>query len=320
MINYCTLFDRNYLYKGLTLYSSLVKYGGDFKLWILCLDDLSFDTLTRMSLDRVELISLADFENDRLRAAKKERSLAEYSWTCTSNLCRYLLKNKDLAELTYLDADLFFFRDPTPLFEEIGNRSIAIVEHRFPAGQSGLEKKVGRFNVGFVYFKNNEVGRAAAFHWADQVLDWCFWRLEDGKYGDQMYLDEWPKLYGNHLCIVKSKLIGSAPWNIKEAPNDTPIFYHFHAFKILSQNRFIEAAGYFIPRIKRELFYRPYVRAIKDSIARVAQIDPTFRYGFTRLSAKDIFWYYVYNKILPERLIFWLTKIKRRLLRTADKT
>lgn len=313
MRHFCTLFDRNYLYKGLTLYFSLARHCPEFVLWILCLDDITHDLLSRMNLENVRLVSAAEFENTRLQKIKKERTVTEYSWTCTSNFCRFLLLEQDLPSLTYLDADLFFFQNPTPLFDEIADHSIAVVEHRFPAEQERLEKKVGRFNVGFVYFKNDEVGRKAANRWADQTLDWCFFRLEEGKYGDQMYLDEWPDLYGEHLCVVKTPLIGSAPWNIKEAPEATPVFYHFHSFKLLSPRMFVPAAGYFIPRAKRKLFYEPYQQAVIKTISYVTGYDRSFTYGFSRLSMKDWFWYLLYNKILPERLIFWLTKIKRMI-------
>ena len=44
---YCTYFDKNYLVKGLTLYRSLQRHGGSFTLWVLCLDEATFEAMLR---------------------------------------------------------------------------------------------------------------------------------------------------------------------------------------------------------------------------------------------------------------------------------
>ena len=45
-----------------------------------------------------------------------------------------------------LDADLFFFSDPAPLFEEMGASSVAIIPHRFPAANAPRFERYGIFN------------------------------------------------------------------------------------------------------------------------------------------------------------------------------
>ena len=42
--------------------------------------------------------------------------------------------------------------------------------------------------------------------WTNQCLEWCYYKLEDGKMGDQKFLDEWPKLYKSCHIIMKLEL------------------------------------------------------------------------------------------------------------------
>jgi len=63
---FCTYFDLNYLPRGLALYRSLLRTCPRFRLWILCMDDGCYDTLTRLHLPHVEVISLEEFERGEI--------------------------------------------------------------------------------------------------------------------------------------------------------------------------------------------------------------------------------------------------------------
>ena len=50
-LNFCTLFDSNYLLKGLSLYESLVKQcKSDFHLYVFLFDDKSYDIMKKLNL------------------------------------------------------------------------------------------------------------------------------------------------------------------------------------------------------------------------------------------------------------------------------
>jgi len=213
--NFCTLFDKNYFSKGLTLYYSLLKHCDSFNLWILCMDSFTYDTLREMNLKHVELIELKDFEDPELLIAKKNRKIVEYYFTCTPSLPLYILKkNKDLEMIAYLDADLFFYSSPEPIYREFGNNSIMIIPHRFLPSKKYQEKINGIYNVGMLVFRNNSEGIKCLQWWRNQCNECCCLDTQAGKVGDQKYLDEFPKLFKN-VHILKHKGAGLAQWNIR---------------------------------------------------------------------------------------------------------
>src|SRR5262249_17166500 len=123
--HYCTLFDRSYLLKGLALYRSMQQHCAAFELHVLCMDDFTCELLGSIELANIRCIRHADFADPELLAVKPDRSTAEYCWTCTPSLPLYILHhNPEIDIITYVDADLFFFGSPEPIFEEFGTASI----------------------------------------------------------------------------------------------------------------------------------------------------------------------------------------------------
>lgn len=285
---FCTYFDKHFLLKGLSLHSSLTKFNPNAKLWILAFDKYTEKILKQMKLKGVTVIPLKDFEDKELLKAKIIRNRVEYIWTCTPSLPLYIIKkNPSVKYVTYLDADLFFYSDAMAGVTEIKNGSMVAVPHRFPKGREHLAKDSGFFNVAFNVFKNDEIGLKCLKRWRNQCIEWCYWRLEDGKLGDQMYLDEWPKLYGDKL--IKSQNIGvdAAPWNISQYEvskkgnfvylNDTKLScYHFHQFQILGPDNFSRVLGYTLSKEVVKYIYEPYEEELKKQYKIVKKYDKGF--------------------------------------------
>lgn len=242
MYHFCTYFDRHFLPRGLALHNSLRKHCPAFTLWVLCLDAESHRLLTELALADVRAISLDELErgDHALLEAKKSRSRIEYYFTCTPSLALYVMeKSPEIELITYLDADLFFFADPLPLFNEMGNRSVAIIAHRFSPKLKD-RARFGIYNVGWVSFRRDKSGLACLRWWRDRCIEWCFDREEDGRYGDQKYLDDWPSRYSN-VAVLEHKGANLAPWNVDNyelgisksgqttVDGQPLIFFHFHA-------------------------------------------------------------------------------------------
>lgn len=291
MYYFCTYFDRNYLIKGLSLYRSLCRCcNNSFTLYILCMDDLSYDVLVDLKLKGIIPIRLEEFEDEQLIACKKNRTKVEYYWTCTPSLPLYILENfKDVELITYLDADIYFYSSLEPIFEEFGDRSILITPHRFIPELRHLEVN-GRYNVQFVSFRRDDNGMACLRWWRDRCLEWCYNRLEDEKIGDQKYLDVWPsKFSGVHE--LEHIGAGVAPWNFANYSIATNageifidsvplIFYHFHQFRVLEGKRYFYASQeYLLGKPIPRKIYALYKVEIESCYEEVRRSFPDFSFG-----------------------------------------
>jgi hypothetical protein len=271
---YCTYFDRNYLSRALALYISLKRCCGLFRLFAFCLDEVSHELLVKLNLPEVQPVPLAELErfDAPLSAVKTSRSRIEYFFTCTPSILLYVLNHHpDCRSIAYLDADLFFFSDPRPIYDEIGDHSIAIIPHRF--GRRLRQREVyGIYNVGFVYFRNDFNGRKCLEWWRERCIEWCYDRLEGDRFADQKYLDRWPELFGN-LRVISQPGANLAPWNLDRFAihrkqgrmmiEDSPlVFFHFHGLKQLNSYVYdLHLENYRLQssRLVRREIFKPYV-------------------------------------------------------------
>jgi hypothetical protein len=285
MEHFCTYFDINFLTRGLTLYRSLREYAGPFTLWVLCLDDRTMDHLEALQLPHLRPISIRTLEeaDPDLRAVKSERSRIEYYFTSSPCWPQYLIDRvPGLSRITYLDADLRFYSSPAPIFAEMEGKSILIVGHRFP-DRLRQREKFGIFNVGLVSFRADEQGRRCLRDWRTQCLDWCFDRLEDGKFADQKYLDDWPDRYSS-VHVLQHPGAGLAPWNWMNydirtdgsratVDGEPLIFYHFHGVRQLSRRWYDSGTTRYgsMPRHLVHWLYDPYVEELQSAAEQVEQ-------------------------------------------------
>ena len=289
MQNFCTLFNSCYLSRGLAMYNSLVRQGADFHLYIFAFDDACDALLRRLDLPDATIISLHEFETPELLGVKEGRTPGEYCWTCTSFTIWHCIHTFSLDHCTYLDADLLFFADPKVLTDEIGEKSVLITAHRY-SPQYDQSENSGIYCVQFVTFKNTEEGLAALAWWMNACLEWCYARFEDGKFGDQKYLDDWTERFtGVHVLAHQGG--GIAPWNAidyacenangqlyvqkADAERVPLVFYHFHDFRYCVDKSFrLTAEQYRLPERIVRLVYSTYIKALSSAESQILLIDP----------------------------------------------
>jgi hypothetical protein len=286
---YVTLFDSNYLTRGLTMYRSLSRHELDFHLWIICFDDLAYEILAKLNLEKVTLVSLTEFEDPKLLKIKPQRTCQEYCWTCTPSTLLYVLNTiPEVDRITYLDADLMFFSSPEDIFTEAGEASILLTEHRY-LPEHDQSNTCGIYNVQFMMFRRDKEGLRALNWWRDRCLEWCFARIEENKFGDQKYLDDWLERFDN-ICVVKNLGAGLAPWNAAQYKlsknenkiwvEDNPlIFYHFHALKLHHLEIAYLCASYPIEDKLKDWVYLPYLQELQQTYQEIRKTIPRFNNG-----------------------------------------
>lgn len=214
MLNFCTLYNSNYAAKGLAMYWSLRKVCPEFMLYVFAFDDTLAEALMKMALPNMMVVTLKEFEDEDLLRVKPTRTAGEYCWTCSSSTIYYCLTHYDIDHCTYIDADLYFYSNPQVLIDEMGNDDVLITSHRY-SPQYKSEEKAGKYCVQFMTFKNTARGMKVLEWWRKACLDWCYNRYEDGKFGDQKYLDDWPTRFeGVHELEHLGG--GVAPWNMQQ--------------------------------------------------------------------------------------------------------
>jgi len=292
---YCTYFDHRYLPKGLAMIRSLRRQDPDAQVWVLCLSVDAQTILREMREPGIHIIALRDFEAGDAGLAKAKadgRSTIEYYFTLTPSLILHVMNVAPAAEIvTYLDGDLWFLADPEPVYREMGEDSILIIPHGF-APEMKERERYGIYNVGWVSFRTDARGKDCARWWRDRTIEWCFDRVEDGRFADQGYLNQFSSRFeGVHVLAHPGANL--APWNIGtraisacdgvlRANQDQVLFFHFHELKRLPSGAYLASHGAYkapLTPVMRDCLYRPYLREIsaleREIAARLPSVDNT---------------------------------------------
>lgn len=274
---YCTLFDKNYLSRGLALYASLRRHHASAQVVILCLDQSTHKALSALALTAVTLVYLGDLEtyDPQLAAVRGARLPAEYYFTCKSALMRYILQHHGVTRLTYLDSDLLCFSNPLALFDAYPNATVMLTPHRFPEYLRDREK-YGLFNAGWVSTSADAEGRRFVDWWRDLCLEYCELKVSGENFADQRYLDRVTAAFPRAVALSHHG-VNVGPWNLAAAriegsgsgvrvDGDPLVFFHFHGVRRIAGKLYDSGLHEYRvdmrPRL-REAIYGPYLAALR---------------------------------------------------------
>ena len=341
MTNFCTLFDHNYLSRGLVMYESLKEHcSDDFTLYILATDDIAYKWFCENPQEKIKVSSLADIKEfyPVLSRLESERTRAEFNWTLSSFSIQFFLKKYNLQSVTYLDADLRFYADPNILFDELKESESAIITPHNYTPRYDQSATSGRYCVQFMYFKNNADGNKVLEWWRQQCEECCCGTPTDGKFGDQKYLDDWLSRFSGIVHEEKHIGCGIAPWNVQQFNieksdsgfmltnkitklKEKLVFYHFHGVR-----EFLAKNGTFVWKLNNyelsdfviENLYKPYTQTLEELATKLPKqnirdwVEPKKELTLQRLllkTAKQSVKYFI-KAFLPIRT---MKKIKEGL-------
>lgn len=273
----------------------------NYVLWILCVDDEVFDVLGRLDLPNVRRLRLSELETPDLLSVKQSRTISEYCWTLTPFAPRFVFEaDQCVQRVTYIDADLWFLKNPKLIFNEFdaSAKHVLITDHAY-SPEYDQSATSGQYCVQFMTFSRTG-GEPVRKWWEERCIEWCFARFEDGKFGDQKYLDDWPVRFGNVVHVLRDKELALAPWNASRFPYGNAVFYHFHRLRLISKDR-IEIGNYFLPHALRANVYQPYFADLRDALKQLERIGRSFlsqskSVGFARR---------FYGKLLRLKVWIW---------------
>ena len=262
---YVTIFDFGFIPQGLALHDSLLEHAGDFTLWVVAMDEPTTVFLNSLGLPSLRVLSLDEVETADLVEVKSTRSRREYCWTLTPFVFDFVFERApEVGRVTYVDADVFLRTDPGFFFRslEASGKSVQITEHAFSADIDSSAEH-GKFCVQFLTM-NRDGSEAVRSDWQGKCLEWCFGRVEEGKFGDQKYLDEWPRDFSESVHIFGDRGRFLGPWNASRFPFSESAVYHFHQLRLDFQGTEVSFGNYTLPSPLVKNVYSPYIALLRE--------------------------------------------------------
>jgi hypothetical protein len=271
MENFVTLFNIAFLPQGLALHMSMERNIKHYILWIICIDDETFNFLEKLALSNVKLLKISNLETKELLEVKPYRTTGEYCWTLTPFAPSFIFESDTkIKRITYIDADIWFRKNPDPIFFELNEakKSVLITDHAYDA-EFDSSSTSGQFCVQFMIF-DRENSTDILHWWQKKCIEWCYAVAdpENTKYGDQKYLDLWPVMFKDKVHVLSNKELILGPWNAMRFPYGNSCVWHFHGSRIFRflGKLWISKGWLPIPRLTWKNVYLEYHKDIKVAV------------------------------------------------------
>ncbi|MFZ5969482.1 MAG: hypothetical protein ACOYVK_20165 [Bacillota bacterium] len=282
---YCTILTKDRIYQGIALWHSLQQHAEEYTMFVLCMDDTAYHVLSKLQTDKIVLVPKAVVENYCPNVKGLPRKTNEYCWTLKPIFLEYLFNHyPNIARITYVDSDIYFFDDPTVIFKHQSASNVLLSKHDFDHGNVEAEGACGKYNSGFISFKRSKAAQDCLAWWKDRCIEWCYDRSEPDRFGDQKYVEFFPRMFEG-VDEISTPGVNIATWNhskyqfkMKEnnvyINDDRLICYHYCGFRIINKNEFALIIG---DKRYIAIIHQPYMSILKNIMSWVQKIAPGYQ-------------------------------------------
>lgn len=294
---YYTVASKEYTYKILLLYNSMMKYDKSFKLFIICLHSDNRKIFEKIGLPNAVLIDINVLETfDReLAAVKDKRSTKQYAWAAKPVAALYIFDHyPEVDHIIWLDGDTLFLSQPEPIYEEWGEYPVALTEEKFTGKYKQNAAIYGFYNTGFMGFRRSEIAFKCLLYFREKLLfGWNYDEKEQHRWNDQLYVSDWPERFGS-IGIIKNHGVNMTPFIFNRLLNETKCIlqekdgslymgevkitlFHFYGFKYFNKQEF-ELCYYTDIHSQTEInhVYLPYIKNSVKIIDSIRKFDKGF--------------------------------------------
>ena len=214
----CTIIAKNYISFARTLAQSFLTHHPDYKFYVLIVDE--FAEYVQPADESFEIIALADLNIPDPERLCFRYDVKELCTAVKADLLSFLLKEKSIFTLLYLDPDILVTANLDQLYEQLSTFDIILTPHLdkdYPADgllpDDGFILRAGQFNLGFIGVNSSENACAFLNWWKTKLYENCVVDLLSGYFVYQKFIDFVPLFFANFL-VERDTGYNVAYWNL----------------------------------------------------------------------------------------------------------
>jgi len=240
----CTIIAKNYLAQARVLAKSFRRHHPEARCFVLLVDEA--EGRFEPASEPFELVRLDELRLPAPRSLCFKYSVTELSTAVKPAFLRWLVEERSVSELLYLDPDIEVFDTLDPLFEALQGCPIALTPHITTPVADGLlpdERtflRVGAYNLGFIGVRADPTALSMLTWWDERCAEHARARPDLGLFVDQKWVDLVPGLFPP-VAIVADPGCNVAYWNLAArrvaragrgfTVNGAPLrFFHFSGY------------------------------------------------------------------------------------------
>lgn len=242
----CTIVSANYLSYARVLAKSFLEQHPDGQVFVLLVDHLPEEL--DLTAEPYELILAHDLKIPFFDRMSFQYEVTELNTAVKPFFLDFLLREKKLESLVYLDPDILVTNLFTHVFDLLTSHSIVLTPHLTePIRDSRKPDELdillaGNYNLGFIGVSAGSVTQDFLRWWQKHMKDNCIIALLQGVFVDQKWIDLVPNIFPE-VYVLRDEAYNVAPWNLQSRKiskddkgrylvNGMPlVFYHFSGYK-----------------------------------------------------------------------------------------